>query len=44
MKSYIVYLDGEEVGIIKADSHNAAEKKAQRKYAGRFVVVAYTEM
>lgn len=43
MKSYIVYVDGEEVGVIKAASHNAAEKKAQKKYPGRQVMVAYTE-
>jgi hypothetical protein len=24
MKSYVVYVDGEEVGMIKARSHNAA--------------------
>ena len=44
MRSYIVYVDGEEVEIIKAGSHNAAEKKAQKKYPGRFVVVEYTEV
>ena len=44
MKSYIVYVDGEEVGMIKAASHNAAEKKAQAKYPGRHVSVAYTEV
>jgi len=32
MKNYIVYCKGEEIGIIQAGSHNAAEKKAQKKY------------
>lgn len=31
MKTYIVYFNGVEVGMIKAGSHNAAEKKAQKK-------------
>lgn len=44
MKTYIVYVDGDEVGMIKAASHNAAEKKAQKKYPGRMVSVAYTEV
>ncbi len=44
MKTYIVYVDGEEVGMIHAGSHNAAEKKAQKKYPGRNVSVAYTEV
>jgi hypothetical protein len=44
MKTYIVYLDGVEVGYIKARSHNAAEKKAQKKYPGRNVSVVYTEL
>lgn len=44
MKTYIVYVDGEEVGYIKAASHNAAEKKAQAKYPGRSVSVEYTEV
>lgn len=44
MKSYIVYVDGVESGMIKAGSHNAAEKKAQKKYPGRNVQVAYTEV
>jgi hypothetical protein len=44
MKTYIVYVDGEEKGTIKAGSHNAAEKKAQAKYPGRQVSVAYTEV
>ena len=41
MKTYIVYVDGIEVGYIKAASHNAAEKKAQKKYPNRQVSVAY---
>lgn len=44
MKLYIVYVDGIEVGTIKAGSHNAAEKKAQAKYPGKSVSVAYTEV
>lgn len=32
MKTYIVYVNGEEKGLIKAASHNAAEKKAKAKY------------
>jgi hypothetical protein len=44
MKVYIVYVDGLEVGMIKASSHNAAEKKAQKKYPGKQVAVAYTEV
>lgn len=47
MKTYIVYVDGEELPPtkwIKAGSHNAAEKKAQTKYPGKQVSVAYTEV
>lgn len=44
MKTYIVYVDGEEAGMIKAASHNAAEKKAKKKYPGKQVSVAYTEV
>lgn len=44
MKTYLVYVDGNEVGMIKAASHNAAEKKAKSKYPGRNVAVAYTEI
>jgi len=44
MKTYIVYVDGIEVGYIKAASHNAAEKKAQKKHPNRQVSVAYTEI
>ena len=31
MKTYIVYFNGIEVGMITAGSHNAAEKKAKKK-------------
>jgi hypothetical protein len=50
MKSYIVFVKGNEVGIIKAGSHNAAEKKAKAKYPKEAaehplnVTVAYTEV
>jgi len=53
MKTYIVYVNGEEKGYIKAGSHNAAEKKAIKKYQKRFsdfgapkdvVWVSYTEI
>jgi len=37
MKIYIVYVNGSEVGYIKAASHNAAEKKAIKKYHGEAV-------
>lgn len=44
MKNYIVYVDGEETGYIRAANHNAAERKAQAKYPGRNVSVCYTEL
>lgn len=44
VKTYIVYVDGEERGTIQAASHNAAEKKAQKRYPGKAVSVAYTEI
>jgi len=55
MKTYLVYFNGvEQPGYIKAGSHNAAEKKAQKKAdkaheAAPFlpkvqVSVAYTEI
>lgn len=44
MKFYIVYVDGEEVDMLKAGSHNEAEKKAQKKYPGKNISVAYTEV
>lgn len=45
MKTYIVYVDGVEVELIKAGSHNAAEKKAQKKHpTAKNVMVVYTEI
>jgi hypothetical protein len=44
MKTYIVYVEGDEVGYIKAKDHNSAEKKAQAMYPGKTVSVAYTEL
>jgi hypothetical protein len=44
MKTYIVYVDGEEKGYIKAGSHNSAEKKSQKKYPDKNVAVTYTEL
>lgn len=54
MKTYIVYVNGIEVGYIKAGSHNSAEKKAKKKHAPirshdgfhdeSAVSVAYTEL
>ncbi len=44
MKTYIVFVDGNEACMIKAAGHNAAEKKAQKKFPGRQVSVAYTEV
>ena len=44
MKTYIVYVDGVETEYIKAGSHNAAERKAQKRWPGRNVSVAYTEI
>lgn len=32
MKTYIVYINGNESGQIKAGSQSAAEKKAAKKY------------
>ena len=44
MKTYIVYdKNGNEIGYIKAASHNAAEKKAKAKH-GPLSSVAYTEL
>lgn len=46
-KVYIVYVDGNEVGMLRATNHNAAEKKAQKKYPLKpeyRVSVAYTEI
>jgi len=52
MKTYIVFVNANEVGYIKAGSHNAAEKKAKKKwgnwsksgYATAHVSVVYTEL
>ena len=33
MKTYIVYIGADEMGTIKAGSHNAAEKKARKMNA-----------
>ena len=44
MKTYIVYDgDGNEVRIIKASGHNAAEKKAKALYGDKASIV-YTEI
>ena len=51
MKTFIVYVNGLERGYIKAGSHNAAEKKAKKKYCASpylatpsSVSVEYTEL
>jgi hypothetical protein len=47
MKTYIIYVKGIEKGYLKAPNHNAAEKKAQKKYndvKATEVSVAYTEL
>ena len=46
MKTYRVFVDGVEVPglIIKASGHNAAEKKAQKKFLNKNVSVEYTEL
>lgn len=47
MKTYITYVNGVEQPRdkwIKAAGQNAAEKKAQAKYPGQQVSVAYTEV
>lgn len=44
MKSYIVYVDGIERKIIKAASHNMAEKRAKLMFPDKQVSVAYTEV
>ena len=41
MKDFIVYVNGVEVGYIKAGSHNAAETKAQKKHVSASEVQAY---
>jgi hypothetical protein len=50
MKTYIVYVNGNEACMIKAASHNAAEKKAKAKFPKEAaanplgVTVSYTEV
>jgi hypothetical protein len=51
MKTYIVYVNGIEMpDLIKAGSHNSAEKKAQKRYVDGFdieakdISVTYTEV
>ena len=44
MKTYIVYVEAVETCIIRASGHNAAEKKAQKKFPGKNVSVEYTEI
>lgn len=50
MKTYIVYVNGVERGMIKASGQNAAEKKAKAKYPKEAaehplgVTVEYTEV
>jgi|GEM_PF-6563242 hypothetical protein len=45
MKTYIVYVDGvEQAQYVRAGSHNAAEKKAKKKYPNKDVSVTYTEI
>ena len=47
MKTYIVWVNGNEAGIIKAGGHNAAEKKAQKMYPEvekHLIQVEYTEL
>lgn len=44
MKTYIVYVDGDEKCMVKAGKHNIAEKKAQAKYPGKKVDVVETEV
>lgn len=42
MKTYIVYVNGvEQPELIKAGSHNAAEKKAQKRYVSHEEVLNY---
>jgi hypothetical protein len=44
MKTYIIYNEkGEEIGLIKASSHNKAEEKAKKKH-GEKCSVTYTEV
>jgi hypothetical protein len=41
MKTYIVYVNGIEAGYVKASSHNAAEKKAQKQHVSHDEVLNY---
>mgnify|MGYP007054661714 CR=1 FL=1 len=43
-KVYVVFVDGHEVGLLLARSHNLAERNAQALYPGRNVSVEYTEV
>jgi hypothetical protein len=46
MRVYIVYLDGIEVGRIRAKGHNAAERAASVRWGvdANRISVAYTEI
>lgn len=47
MKTYIVYIDGAQIEYIKAGSHNAAERKARKRwpeYEHARITVVYTEI
>jgi hypothetical protein len=47
MKTYLVYVNGQEKGTVKAANQKAAEKKAQQKFfdvPAENVSVAYTEV
>ena len=44
MKVYVVTIDGVEVGLTKAKDHNTAEQRMQKKFPGKMVMVAYTEI
>lgn len=47
MKTYLVYVNGQEKGTVKAANQKAAEKKAQKKFPEvppQNVSVEYTEV
>lgn len=44
MKTYLVFVNGVQAGMLKAANHNAAEKKAKAKFPGLAVSVEYTEV
>ena len=47
MKTYIVYVEGVEIMMIKAKGHNAAEAKAAKLYPqvpAHLISVEYTEI